>query len=379
MKFIVKSTDLKKALNITKFGLTKKEGALIMTSCFIFRIVDDKLSIETSTGFSFVKHTIPITNISGEDTAFALWKFYIQRAVRYLDNQELEIEVFEYQIQVTHTYGHFSVPKMDCVSQLDDFKEKYQADEEILTIEAPCLLSVMRRCQFAMADDELRPAMNGVFMTITPKGTDFVASEGHKLVRVHKESIKLDKEFGIIFPSQMVNILIRTLPTTGFANLFYNHSKKYCKIVIEDTEYLFQAVDGRYPNYLNVIPEKFYYEFRADRKELMGCLNRIITFAPENSRTMVFDVYDNTMVLSTTDKDFETQATESLSVDYNSKKSIHTGFNCVNLLDIIKHLGSTEVIFKVVNQDTAIMIYPSLQPANEEVSMLLMPMLIADK
>ena len=237
----------------------------------------------------------------------------------------------------------------------------------------------MRRCQFAMADDELRPAMNGVFMTITPKGTDFVASEGHKLVRVHKESIKLDKEFGIIFPSQMVNILIRTLPTTGFANLFYNHSKKYCKIVIEDTEYLFQAVDGRYPNYLNVIPEKFYYEFRADRKELMGCLNRIITFAPENSRTMVFDVYDNTMVLSTTDKDFETQATESLSVDYNSKKSIHTGFNCVNLLDIIKHLGSTEVIFKVVNQDTAIMIYPSLQPANEEVSMLLMPMLIADK
>ena len=108
--------------------------------------------------------------------------------LKSIDEQPLHFEVLEYQVIVHHAIGSFRLPLYQNVSEFFDFKAPtpyVEADDGYqLEYEAPCLKSILGRCNFAMAQDELRPVLNGVYFNLTDKFCDYVSSDGHKLVRV---------------------------------------------------------------------------------------------------------------------------------------------------------------------------------------------------
>jgi DNA polymerase-3 subunit beta len=53
---------------------------------------------------------------------------------------------------------------------------------------------------FAVSNDDLRPAMTGVFFEMDKKGLQFVATDAHRLVRYKRKDVSCPKTDSLIVP-----------------------------------------------------------------------------------------------------------------------------------------------------------------------------------
>jgi DNA polymerase-3 subunit beta len=357
---------------------------------FIFTAKSDFLRVEATDGEVFVSEEMSLLEPIEDTKIFALDAALLLNAIKSLDDQPLTFEVLEYQVIVHHEIGHFALP---ITSGIENYGELPKAKVEqskahYQKIEAPGLKSILARCAYAMADDCLRPCMNGVFMDCTKEGTNFAASDGHKLIRISKPS--LQGEAGMIIPKKVVSILLKVLPDTDFVQIWYNpylpnldeeEAKKTpraaCEITVDDITICFRPIEGRFPNYNSVIPTRHNYTLTVDRKALIKSLDRLSLFANSSSGLITIYLKPDKMQMQSEDKDFEQSAVDTIPCNYNGK-DMRIGFKDRSLIQTLRNLNTKDVTFYLIDQNTAIIIGPTIQPESEEITALLMPMYIND-
>ncbi len=359
---------------------------------FFFKAELDCLTVAATDTYVFMEETVSIGHTDGINKTFAVEATPLLKAIKSLDNQSLELEVLEYQVIVRHSVGSFALPLSESV---EIYKATPRPDIKFNTahqieMEAPGLLSLLNRCAYAVAQDELRPVMNGVCISLTKEYTDFAASDGHKLVRIRKKSITIDTPATLVIPRKVTEILRKILPATGFVELCFNEyivdwpedSKEprpaaACRIIVDDnTVITFRPIEGRYPNYNSVIPTKFYKGFTIGRVAFVKSLERLSQFT-SSSGLITFTIESGTIRMEAEDKDFSVSATEVLPCSYYGKK-FRIGFKDSSLIQTLKNINSLEVEFQAVDASRATTFSPVTQPDSEEVTMLLMPMIIGD-
>ena len=137
-----------------------------------------------------------------------------------------------------------------------------------------------------------------------------------------------------------------------------------------------RLIDGRYPNYNSVIPNN-PNEVTVDRRGLQSALRRVLPFASESSQLIRFHIESGRFEVSSEDIDFSTSAKEQLSCEYNGSP-ISIGFKGSSLMEILSNLTSDNIIIQLADPSRAGIIVPAEQPENEDILMLIMPMLLND-
>jgi DNA polymerase-3 subunit beta len=138
-----------------------------------------------------------------------------------------------------------------------------------------------------------------------------------------------------------------------------------------------RLIEGRYPNYNSVIPQNNSNELRVDRLGLLAALRRVQPFANDSSNLIRFHVEDSTLQLDAEDYDFSKTATERIACEYNGQP-LSIGFKGTSFIEILNTFDSPEVIMQLADASRAGLVLPSEQPENQEVIMLMMPMMIND-
>ena len=83
------------------------------------------------------------------------------------------------------------------------------------------------------------------------------------------------------------------------------------------------------------------------------------------------------MTISAQDIDFSTSAEETLTCQYDGK-DMSIGFKSSFLIDILNNISSQNVIIELADPSRAGLIVPEEQEENEDLLMLLMPMMLND-
>ena len=141
-----------------------------------------------------------------------------------------------------------------------------------------------------------------------------------------------------------------------------------------DGELICRLIEGRYPNYNSVIPQNNPNQLTVDRLALLAALRRVQPFANDSSNLIRFHVEGGTLQL---DYDFSKTATERLACDYNGQP-MSIGFKGSSFIEILSNFDCQEVIIQLADPSRAGLVLPSEQPENQDVLMLMMPMLIND-
>ncbi|RRC99077.1 DNA polymerase III subunit beta [Prevotella sp. OH937_COT-195] len=360
--------------------------------CFVFDADYDQLTIKATDLEVFMSEAVSIGNPNAEKKAFAVEARPFLRAIKTLESQNLQVEVLEYQIIVTHSIGSFAFPLDGNVTIFDTLKEPMigHATAYTLKFEAPGLRSILNRCDFAVADDQFRPVMNGVCFRFTKEFTDFVALDGHRLARIRKRPIlECESPVDMVMPRQVVSILQAITPKTGFIEMAFNeyipqdpNSKEevpaaVCAIYMDGVRIVFRPINGKYPNYQSVIPTRFSFDFSVNRQALIKSFERLIHFANNSSMLVTVTLTPGFMGMAVEDVDFETKADEKIPCQYDGGK-FRIGFKIPSLLSILKNLTAPDVTFSIVDALRAVIIAPKPQPDSEELTMLIMPMLLKD-
>jgi len=358
---------------------------------YVFKVEADQMAILTSNGEIFMSVTISVGNPDGATATFALFAPQLLKAVKTLEDQQLTFEVYEYQVVVRHSIGSFALPLSEGAAEFMErpkptINETWAKEYEM---EAPGLLSVLSKCKFAMADDELRPVMNGVCVNITENYTDFAASDGHLLVRIRQKG-QNEKKAMCVLPKRIVNILLKVLPKTGFVLMQLNEYEPdtkvekgvktpapCCRIAVDNIELVFSPIQGRYPNYDSVIPTTHTKECQVKRISLIKSIERLMQFTPDSSGLIVVYMENEKMRLETKDCDFAVEANETIPCQYKGDK-LRIGYKDEGIIKILKNLNAEYVTFYCTDESRASIVQPTIQAENEDALMLIMPMLVSD-
>ncbi len=138
-----------------------------------------------------------------------------------------------------------------------------------------------------------------------------------------------------------------------------------------------RQVEGRFPNYNGVIPKSNLYKIIIDRVSWLNALKRVSVFSNQASNLVKLAFSNNQIHISAQDIDFSISAEETISCQFEGDP-IKIGFKSAFLIEILNNISASEVVLELTDPSRAGLILPFENEANEEILMLLMPMLLND-
>ncbi len=374
MKFIVSSTALFSHLQAISRVINSKNTLPIM-ECFLFDMQDGTLSITASDTETTMITSLEVSE-SDSNGRFAIVSKTIMDAMKEIPEQPLTFNINMESLEITVQYmnGQYSVMGQNA----DEYPQPAQMGENAVHVGmAPnILLSGINRSVFATADDELRPVMNGIYFDITPESIIMVASDGHKLVRNKNYASKGTEKAAFILPKKPANLLKNVLPKE-VNEVSIDFDDRNATFTLENYRLVCRLIEGRYPNYNSVIPQNNPYKIIIDRQVMLSALRRVSVFSSQASSLIKLRLQENQIVVSTQDLDFSTSAEETLSCEYTGNP-MSIGFKAPFLIFFLNIISGQEIIIELSDSSLAGIIVPAEQEENEELLMLLMPMMLND-
>lgn len=374
MRFNLSSTALGSRL-LTLSRVINSKNSLPILDCFLFSVHDGQLTITASDSENVMRGTLNLENCEGEGD-FAVNNHTILDAVKELPEQplSLDVDMGEMKIYITYQNGSYNFPILNA----DEYPKAQTVSENAttITIDAGILSDNINRSLFATAQDELRPVMNGIYFDLQADSLAIVASDGHKLVRNKNFMIKSDIPASFILPKKPATLLKNVLSKDG-GDVVIRFDDRSADISFAEGNLSCRLIEGKYPNYNSVIPQDNPNQVTIDRKSLIGALRRVLPFASDSSQLIRFHVAAGLLELKAEDIDFATSAKESVTCEYGGNP-MDIGFKGSSMLEILNNLESEDVTIQLADPSRAGIIIPGAQPENEDILMLIMPMLLND-
>lgn len=375
MRFTVSSSALSSKLNMLAKVIGSKNSLPIL-DCFLFQVANGEMSITASDSDNVIKSTLALTDHDGEGE-FCVPNRVILDALKELPEQPLHFDVDAageaVAIKIVYQNGLYNFTGQSA----EEYPRTQSMNDACTTVSLPTemLINNISRSLFATANDELRPVMNGIYFDLTADALAIVASDGHKLVRSKNFTIKSESPSAFNLPKKPASLLKNILSKDG-DDAIIKFDDRSAEIQFTDGVIRCRLIDGRYPNYNSVIPNN-PNEVTVDRKGLQSALRRVLPFASESSQLIRFHIESGRFEVSSEDIDFSTSAKEQLSCEYNGSP-ISIGFKGSSLMEILSNLTSDNIIIQLADPSRAGIIVPAEQPENEDILMLIMPMLLND-
>ena len=372
MRFTLSSTTLSSRLSTLSKVITNK-NAIAILECFLFEVRDGQLIITASDSENVMKATCQLDETDGNGS-FAVSSQTILDAVRELPEQPLsfDVDTDKLVVKVYYQNGMYNFT----VQNAEEYPQTQPLPTNVtrITFDSGVLLANISRTLFATASEELRPVMNGIYFDITPEFTAIVASDGSKLVRNRNFSVRGEGDASFILPKKPATLLKSVLSKDG-GDVVIQFNDRNAMINFADGVLICRLIEGRYPNYNSVIPQDNPNQIRIGRKTLISTLRRVMPFASESSQLVKFVVTQGKIEVSSEDIDFATSAKEEITCEYEGM-NMSIGFKGSSLSEILTNLEGEEVIVELADPSRAGVVVPAEQPDQEEVLMLIMPMLL---
>ena len=370
MKFIVNSAYLLKQLSNINGVITTNPVVPILEN-FLFELEKGALTVTASD-----LQTSMITELqveSKEKGSIAVPARILLDTLKNLPEQPVTFSIDEstYSIEIISDNGRY---KLSGENATDFPKVPSVSNDFTAEISTEVLARAINITIFATSNDELRPAMTGVYVNLGEKNSTFVATDGHRLVRYRRADVKSENGSSIIIPRKALNLLKATLPTENTeVSLNFNMSNAYFKF--GNIKMICRLIDERFPDYDNVIPTQNNIQMSIERTDLLGALKRISIYANKTTHQVRLKITGSELQISAEDLDFSNEANERLSCEHDGE-DIEIGFNAKFLIEMLTNMDSDKIKLTMSAPNKAGVILPAEKDQSEDILMLVMPVML---
>ena len=374
MKFNVSSTKLFSQLQAVCRVLNSKNSLPILDDV-LFDLVGNELTLTASDGETTIRTAIEVEGAEGNGKVASAAKLLLE-TLREFSEQPLAFHIDEnnFAVSMISQNGTYSFVGVNG----NEYPElpAAEADAKTLMIPAGVLQSAIEKTIFCTADDDLRPVMNGIFFDIAADKVTMVATDAHRLVRYSNTAVQSGEASSFILPKKPAGLLKNVLAKEeGDVKVLFG--AKNARFEFGSTLVVCRQIEGRFPNYNAVIPQSNQNVVTVDRQTLINACKRVAVFANNGTAQWRLALSENQIKISAQDIDFSTSAEEIISCEY-AGTPMAIGFKAPFLIDLLNSIESADVQLKLADPARAGLILPAENAENEDVLMLLMPMLLND-
>ncbi len=374
MKFNVSSTKLFAQLQTISRVIAPKSTLPILEK-ILFDLNGNTLVLTASDGETTIRTSVEVENAEGTGKVASSAKLLVDTLKEFPEQPlSFTIDDANYSITMVSPNGTYSF-----IGTNGDEYPEMQAIEEgshQVTLGASVLLNAITKTLPFTANDELRPVMNGIFFDITNEGITFVATDAHRLVRYTNQTATGNEEVCFILPKKPATLL-KNILAKDETPVTISFGQKNARFEWEGAAIVTRLIDGRYPNYKTVIPQNNTNIVVVDRQTLINACRRVAVFANTGTALLRLCLNENQIKISAQDIDLSTSAEETLGCEYTGMQ-MAIGFKAPFLIEILGTIDSTDVKLQLSDPARAGLLLPTEQAENEDLLLLLMPMLLQD-
>lgn len=374
MKFTINSSLLSQRLQ-TLGRVINSKNAMPILGNFLFKVVDNKLTLTASDNEVYLTTSLELI-ASDDNIEFTVNAKTIQDAIKEIPEQPMDFSVDAATLEINIGYQNGCYTLMGEDAQAYPLCKPLEDDAATLEMDSQQLYASINRALFATGDDAYRPQMSGVFFDYQPSGLSIVASDGRKLACTRHFDLQAEQATSFIFPKKPANILKGILQKEE-ANTTIRFSTRNATLQTENYLMSCRLIEGKFPNYNSVIPQNNPNLMTVNRQSLIAALRRILIFSNVSSPLVKLHIEPGRLEVSTKDNDYRRSGVETLLCDY-SASVMNIGFKGTLLVELLNNLEDEEVVFRLADASRAGIIVPASQEENQEILMLLMPMMLND-
>jgi len=276
-----------------------------------------------------------------------------------------------FAVEITSDNGKYKVMG----ENPDNFpKDPVADDTNSFTVTSSALVTAINKTLFAVSNDDLRPAMTGVFFEMDKKGLQFVATDAHRLVRYKRTDVSCPKNDTLIVPKKPLNLLKSAMPVND-DELTISYNSNHLFVTHGTTQLSCRLIDARFPDYKVVIPTDNPYKLTVNRTDFQGALRRVGIFSNKSTNQVVLAIAGSELELTAQDVDFSFEGDERMKCRYDGE-DLTIAFNAKFLIEMLSAAESGDVKMELSTPTKAGIIKPTEQEDNEELMMLVMPLML---
>ena len=220
-------------------------------------------------------------------------------------------------------------------------EENFRENE--FKINSKKLLKLLNKCKFSISNDETRHYLSGIFFHITDnenkKFLTAVATDSHRMAiskTLLTEEIKFDP---IILPKKTIFQLCSLLDNYD-GDVKISNVKSKIKFEFNNCVLISKLIDGKFPNYFQVIPKDNQKKLETDLKPFLTSVDRVASVSLDKKDGLKMSLSNNNLDLSVNNSN-SGDGKESLPVKFEHELDI--SFNPRYLIDVASNMDGNKL------------------------------------
>ena len=170
--------------------------------------------------------------------------------------------------------------------------------EQEVVIPADKLSLMVKKVSKAVSRDESRVVLTGVLFTVEEDVITMVSTDSFRLALIEQKLEKaLNETFEVLIPGKVLDEIARMI--TGSEQVKVASTANQILFSFDDTKMLTRRLEGKFPNYKQLIPSSYTTKAITDHSELLDSVRRVSLLALNNAAISVeVSAEDQTLSLS---------------------------------------------------------------------------------
>ncbi|MFL2886999.1 MAG: DNA polymerase III subunit beta [Candidatus Pelagibacter sp.] len=340
MKFSVNQQDLQKSLSYCQ-GVIEKRSTLPILSNVLLDVSNGKLTITaTDLDIIFIQQVLNIeileegkTTTSSSIMYDIIRKFSSGKKINFSNTSDSKLQL----------ESEKSIFNLNCINA-SDFPltdENFNSNEFI--IKSKELLKLLNKCKFSISNDETRHYLSGIFLHQTEIEDKVfltaVATDSHRM-SISKIRLKNKIQFEpVILPKKTIFQLCSILEDFD-GDVKISNIKSKIKFEINNSILISKLIDGKFPNYVQVIPKENQKKLEIDLKSFLNSVDRVASVSLDKKDGVKFKLSKDFLNLSVNNTN-SGDGKESLIVKFDHELDI--SFNSRYLIDVASQLDGEKI------------------------------------
>ena len=340
MKFNLNQQDLQQALSYCQ-GVIEKRSTLEILSNIMLDVSNSQLTI-TATDLDLIFiHQIQNIEVDeeGKTTTRASLMYDIVR--KFSAGKKINLLLTD--TSKLHLESEKSIFNLNCISPSEFPITDEDFNENQFSIKSKQLLKLLNKCKFSISNDETRHYLSGIYLHQTEIEDKIfltaVATDSH---RMSISKIRLDDKINfepVILPKKTIFQLCSLLESYD-GDVKISNIKSKIKFELNNSILISKLIDGKFPNYIQVIPKNNQKKLDIDLKAFLDSVDRVASVSLDKKDGVKFNLKKDTLNLSVNNTN-SGDGKETLSAKFDHDLEI--SFNSRYLIDVASQIDGNKI------------------------------------
>ncbi len=344
MKFRCLKKDIMKSISVTEDIV---EGKVIynMESNILINLENNMLTLTATDGNVWARSKMQLDNSEGSGTV-AVYAKKIGSILKEMPEGFVNISIEDNEkIYIDADNGN--TKHLIIGMKADDYPSYPDNIDNVKMMDVPTkqFIMMITKTINSIAKEPFKPSLRGIFFEKIGSSLYAVATDGRRLAYIERDfSLEQADDFSIIVETKILLEIQKNINYDDIESMQMGVDGYQVYFRAGQYDFVSTLIEGKYPDYRNVIPKEYDYTFRVNKNDFLDAMRRVVPMISDvRSKKIMFEVSEDLMTIKAINQEMG-ESLGKVEIKYSGESQV-AAFNYTYIQDVLKLLDSEIVTF----------------------------------